>query len=184
MVIGKKTRNIIFFYITAIMIFTVSALAIKNLDLTNYPKPFVSNDILNSIIIVGENAKTGDMIGAINIATSLGPPFESGVIVLDTEIDNIKEQNIIIVGGPCVNTVAAEIMDYPAKCDQDFEPGKAKIKLFDTGSNVALLVAGYSVYDTTMACRILANYGDYGLAGSELEVAGSVLDDFIIKNVE
>ena len=184
MVIGKKTRNIIFFYIIVIMIFTVSALAIKNLDLTNYPKPFVSKDILNSIIIVGENAKTGDMIGAINIATNLGPPFESGVIVLDTEIDNIKEQNVIIVGGPCVNTVAAEVMGYPAKCDQGFDPGKAKIKLFNTGSNVALLVAGYAVDDTVMACRLLANYEDYDLSGNEIEVAGTVLDDFIIKRIE
>jgi len=184
MVIKKKTRNIIFFYITAIIIFTVSALAIKNLDLTNYPKPFVSKDILNSIIVVGENAKTGDMIGAIDIATRLGPPFESGVIVLDTEIDNIKEQNIIIVGGPCVNTAAAEIMGWPQKCDKDFEPGKAKIKLFNTGSNVALLVAGYAVDDTVMACRLLANYGDYYLSGSEIEVAGTILDGFIIETVE
>ncbi|MBU3942325.1 MAG: hypothetical protein KKF74_05420 [Nanoarchaeota archaeon] len=184
MVIEKKIRNIIFFYAIAIIIFTASALAIKNIGLADYPKPFVSKDVLNSIIIVGEHAKTGDMIGAIGIATSLGPPFESGIIVLDTEIDNIKEQNIIVVGGPCVNMAAAEIMGWPLKCDQGFEPGKAKIKLFDNGNNIALLVAGYSVYDTTMACRVLANYGDYKLAGSELEVAGSILDDFIIKNVE
>ena len=184
MVIRKKTKNIIFFYIIAIIIFTVSALAIKNLDLINYPKQFVSKDILNSIIIVGENAHAGDMIGALDMAIALGLPIESRIIMLDTEIDNIKEQNIIIVGGPCVNTVAAEIMDYPAKCDQGFEPGKAKIKLFDTGSNVALLVAGYAVDDTVMACRLLTNYEDYYLSGNEIEVAGTVLDDFIIKRIE
>ncbi len=184
MVIRKGIKNIIFFCIAALVILTASALAIKNLDLEYYPKQFVSEGLLNSIIIVGENAKTGDMIGAIDIATSLGPPFELGLIVLDTEINNIKEQNIIIVGGPCVNIAAAEIMGYPAKCDQDFEPGKAKIKLFDNRNNVALLVAGYAVDDTTMACRVLVNYDDYELAGNEIEVAGTVLDDFIIKRVE
>ena len=184
MAIRKKTRNIIFFYIISIMIFTASALAIKNLDLSDYPEPFVDGNALNLIIIVGENAKTGDMIGAIDIAASLGPAFESGMFVLDTEIDNIKEQNTIIVGGPCVNTKAAEIMGYPRECDQDFEPGKAKIKLFDTGSNVALLVAGYAVDDTLMACRLLANYEHYHLDGNEVEIAGSVLDDFIIRRIE
>ncbi len=184
MVIVKKTCNIIFFYTIIIMIFTASALAIKTFNLADYPKPFVKEDALNSIIIVGENAKTGDMIGSIDIATSLGPPFESGIIVLDTEIDNIKEQNIIIVGGPCVNMAAAEIMGWPLKCDQGFEPGKAKIKLFDNGNNIALLVAGYAVDDTTMACRLLAIYDDYDISGNEVEVAGTVLDDFIIETVE
>ena len=184
MVTGKKIRNIIFFYTIVIMIFTASALAIKTFNLADYPKPFVKEDALNSIIIVGENAKTGDTIGAIDIVTSIGPLFESGVIVLDTEINNIKEQNIIIVGGPCVNMAAAEIMGWPLKCDQGFEPGKAKIKLFDNGNNTALLVAGYAVDDTVMACRLLAIYDDYNISGNEIEIAGTILDDFIIETVE
>jgi len=184
MVIGKKIRNIIFFYTIALMIFTASVLAIKNLDLADYPKPFIDKDMLNSIIVVGENAHTGDMIGAFDIAMTIGLPIESTIIVLDTEIDNIKDQNIIVVGGPCVNMAAAELLGWPLKCDQDFEPGKAKIKLFDNGNNIALLVAGYSVYDTTMACRVLVNHADYNLIGNEIEVAGTILDGFIIETVE
>ena len=184
MVTGKKIRNIIFFYTIAIMIFTVSALAIKNLDLSDYPKPFVQNEVLNSIIIVGENAHTGDIIGALDIAVALGLPLESRIIMLDTEIDNIKDQNIIVVGGPCINMAAAELLGWPQKCDEDFEPGKAKIKLFDHGDNTALLVAGYAVDDTTMACRLLAIYEDYDISGNEIEVAGTILDDFIIETVE
>jgi len=184
MVIRKKTRNIIFFYTIAIMIFTVSVLAIKNFDLADYPKPFVNGGMLNSIIIIGESAHTGDMIGALDMAIAIGLPIESRIIMLDTEIDNIKEQNIIVVGGPCVNMAAAELLGWPLKCDQDFEPGKAKIKLFDNGNNIALLVAGYSVYDTTMACRVLVNHADYNLTGNEIEVAGTILDGFIIETIE
>jgi hypothetical protein len=184
MVIGKKTGNIIFFYTIAIMIFTASALAIKNLDLSDYPTPFVQNEVLNSIIIVGENAHAGDMIGALDMAIALGLPLESRIIMLDIEIDNIKEHNIIVVGGPCVNMAAAELLGWPLKCDQDFEPGKAKIKLFDNGNNTALLVAGYAIDDTTIACRLLVNHEDYDLSGNEIEVAGTILDDFIIKKVE
>jgi len=183
MVIGEKTRNIIFFCIIIIVIFTISVVATKDFDLSDYPKPFVKENVLTSVIIVGENAKIGDMMGAIDIATSLEPQFEPGVIKLDTEIDSIKGKNIIVVGGPCVNTVAAEIMGWPQKCDQDFEPGKAKIKLFK-GENVALLVAGYSVTDTTIACKILSNYKDYNFNGSEIETAGNVLNDMVIKKIE
>jgi len=184
MVIVKNIRNIIFFYTIAIIIFTASALAIKNVGLADYPKPFIENGVLNSIIIVGENAHAGDTIGALDMAISLSFLVESRVIMLDTEIDNIKEQNIIVVGGPCVNMAAAELLGWPLKCDNDFEPGKAKIKLFDNGNNIALLVAGYSVYDTTMACRVLVNYADYNLAGNEIEVAGTILNNFIIETVE
>jgi len=184
MVTGKKIKNMIFFCITILVIFTASALAIKSFDLADYPKPFMNGGILNSIIIVGENAHAGDMIGALDMAISIGLPIKSRIIMLDTEVDNIKEQNIIVVGGPCVNMAAAELLGWPLKCDNGFEPGKAKIKLFDNGNNIALLVAGYSVYDTTMACRVLVNYADYNLAGNEIEVAGTVLDGFIIETVE
>jgi len=184
MVTGKKIKNMIFFCITILVIFTASALAIKSFDLADYPKPFVNGGILNSIIIIGENAHAGDMIGAFDMAIAIGLPIKSRIIMLDTEVDNIKEQNIIIVGGPCVNMAAAEIMGWPLKCDQGFEPGKAKIKFFDNGNNIALLVAGYAVDDTVMACRLLAIYDDYDITGNEIEVAGTVLDGFIIETIE
>ena len=183
MMIKKRVNNVLF-CIAALIIFTASTIAIKNLDLADYPKPFIDKDMLNSIIVVGENAHTGDIIGAFDIAMTIGLPIESTIVVLDTEIDNIKDQNIIVVGGPCVNMAAAELLGWPLKCDQDFEPGKAKIKLFNNGDNIALLVAGYSVYDTTMACRVLVNHADYNLNGNEIEVAGTILDGFIIETVE
>ena len=185
MVIGEKTRNIIFFCIIIIVIFTISVVATKDFDLSDYPKPFVQENVLASIIIVGENAKIGDMIGAIDIATGLGPPFESGIIKLDTEIENIKGQDVIIVGGPCVNTVAAELMGVGYKvepeCYQDFEEGKAKIKLFED-ENVALLVAGSSADDTRRACTVLKNYKDYAdaLVGAEVEMTATSDADIVL----
>lgn len=187
MVIKKRVNNI-FFCIAALVIFTASALAIKNFDLADYPAPFISEQLSNAIIIIGENAKIEDWVCAMGIATSLGPAMTSEMIVLDTEVDNIKAQNIIIVGGPCANIAAAEIMGYPKLCDQDFEPGKAKIKLFQglegQGENIALLVAGYAAADTTRACRLLANYDDYDLSGNEIEVAGTILNGIILETVE
>jgi S-layer protein (TIGR01564 family) len=40
-------------------------------DLSTYPKPFVDNGAFNALIVVGAAAKTEDVLGAIDIATSL-----------------------------------------------------------------------------------------------------------------
>ena len=47
----------------------LSALAAANL--ANYPAPFVSGGQFDALIVVGANAKTDDVLGSIDIATSL-----------------------------------------------------------------------------------------------------------------
>ena len=47
----------------------LSALAAA--DLANYPAPFVEDGAFNALIVVGENAATADVLGSIDIATSL-----------------------------------------------------------------------------------------------------------------
>ncbi|MFC1800691.1 hypothetical protein ACFLYT_01410, partial [Nanoarchaeota archaeon] len=83
-------------------------------------------------------------------------------------------ENMIVVGGPCVNTAAAVIMGNPENCAADFTAGKAMIKLYEHDSGkVALLVAGYSAQDTTAASQVVANYDSYTeeFTGMELEVS-------------
>ena len=58
------------------------------------------------------------------------------------------------------------------------------IKVKDTGTgNVAMLVAGATALDTRRASRVLANYGDYALSGSEVEVTGTSLSDISVSKV-
>ncbi|MFH1399639.1 MAG: hypothetical protein ABIG95_06020, partial [Candidatus Woesearchaeota archaeon] len=83
--------------------------------------------------------------------------IEVGAAVLDTEIASVSAQNLIVVGGPCANSVAAQLMGNPANCAAGFEMGKAMVKLFEqSNGNVALLVAGYSAMDTRRASRVVA----------------------------
>ncbi len=105
--------------------------------------------------------------------------IEVGAAVLDTEVASLTAQNAIVVGGPCVNTLAAELMGNPSDCAADFEMGKAMIKLFEhDNGNMALLVAGYSAMDSRRAARVVANYDQYdNFAGAELEVTGTSLTD-------
>jgi len=91
---------------------------------------------------------------------------------LDSEVADVTMQNLIVVGGPCVNSVAAELMGNPANCADGFTPGKARVKLFANGDYMAMLVAGYSGADTRLAGSVIAHRAD-DLTGMEVEVEGT-----------
>ncbi|MFT4867757.1 MAG: hypothetical protein ACI9LV_000361, partial [Candidatus Nanohaloarchaea archaeon] len=57
----------------------------SSMDLGDYPQPFINEDgEVDSTIVVGEQAKTADVVGAINVAGSLGnAAFEENPISVD-----------------------------------------------------------------------------------------------------
>lgn len=96
---------------------------------------------------------------------------------LDSEIADVKAQNLIVIGGPCVNTAAAALLGNPATCTEGFAPGKARIKLFEPATGkFALLVAGYSGADTRLAGKVIAHRWKE-LSGTEVEVEGTTYSD-------
>lgn len=99
---------------------------------------------------------------------------------LDSEVADLTAQNLIVVGGPCVNTVAAELLDNPADCTEGFRQGVARIKLFENGENIAMLVAGYSGADTRLAGKVVAHRATE-LSGEEVEVEGTTYTDATIS---
>ena len=100
---------------------------------------------------------------------------------LDSEVADAMAQNLVIVGGPCVNTIAAELLGSPADCTEGFTPGKARIKLFEhANGNVAMLVAGYSGADTRLAGRVISHRASE-LSGMEVEVEGTTYSDATIS---
>jgi len=99
---------------------------------------------------------------------------------LDSEVADVSAQNLIVVGGPCVNSVAAELLGNPADCTEGFTPGKARVKLFENGGKVAMLVAGYSGADTRLAGKVVAHRGSE-LTGSEVEIEGTTYSDATIS---
>lgn len=96
--------------------------------------------------------------------------IEVGATKLASEVPDVKAVNAILVGGPCANAAAAEIMGNPADCTTGFEAGKGMIRLYENDGNVAMLVAGYSAADTRAAAKVIANSGDYTLKGTNMEV--------------
>ncbi len=95
-------------------------------------------------------------------------------------------QNMILVGGPCINPAAATIMGSSTPmCGEEsgIEPGTAIIKLFENDGNVAMLVAGYNADDTRRAAKVVAEYENYAaqLTGMEVVVTGTSMSDIEVS---
>jgi len=113
-------------------------------------------------------------------------PINVGSAKLASEVRGQETaQNLIAVGGPCVNEAAAVVMGltFPAcGADSTIPENKAIVKLFDNGGNVAMVVAGWSAADTRRATTVVAKYSDYAdkLAGTEVEVSGTSMSDITV----
>lgn len=88
------------------------------------------------------------------------------VLVKDNEISSVSTKNLIVVGGSCINSVAAKILgsDTPL-CGADFTAkagvgaNQALIKVITSpyaADKVAMLVAGYEAADTTKAAKYVS----------------------------
>lgn len=107
--------------------------------------------------------------------------IEVGAAKLDSEVSNVEAQNVISIGGPCVNAITAELAGVAkgtcgmAGADAiSLRENKAVLKLLDqTGGKVALIVAGWRAEDTRRACMVLSNYQDKELSGKIMEVSGT-----------
>jgi hypothetical protein len=86
---------------------------------------------------------------------------------MDSEIDSVKDRNLIVLGGSCINTVAAKILgsDYPL-CGSDFTDktgvnlGHFLIKTVNSpyqSGKIAMLVAGFEGSDTRSGVKYLLN---------------------------
>ncbi|MBI2112344.1 hypothetical protein HYT52_02305 [Candidatus Woesearchaeota archaeon] len=123
--------------------------------------------------------------GSTTTATSATGDLVAVTVVdatkLDSEVASVSAQNLVVVGGPCVNTVAAQLMGNPTDCTEGFTPGKARIKLFENSGKVAMLVAGYSGADTRLAGKVISHrYNDANFKGMEVEVEGTTYTDATI----
>ncbi len=107
-------------------------------------------------VSTGDNATT-------TTTTATGVKELGSVSVSDSEASSVASRNLIVVGGSCINSVAASLLGG-AYCGADFEKatgvgaGSFLIQTFSrTGGTTATLVAGYHAGDTTNAAKYLLN---------------------------
>jgi hypothetical protein len=149
---------------------------------TSYPDVFTYGNLY--VMTPTGTISTGGSGGQVTTEKVL--PITSDVVKLDSEISSTDKSNydLIIVGGPCINKLAAEALDktYPACGATSGIPENAGlIKLvadkFATGKT-ALLIAGWEAKDTDLASRIVQT-GFPGAtatqkAGTSVTVTGTV----------
>ena len=99
---------------------------------------------------------------------------------LDTEVSSPDDYNLIVVGGPAINYLAEKFIGTAEEFRETYEAGEAVIKLVENGERVAMVVAGYNAMDTRRGSKVIANYKDYSLSGSEALVRGTTLTDMTV----
>jgi hypothetical protein len=118
-------------------------------------------------------------MGAVVSDSESDAPSELGSItVKDTEVSSVSGKNLIVIGGSCINSVAAELLGGAA-CEAAFttksgvKAGEALIKSFSRDGKVALLVAGFNAADTEKAATYLINKGANTTVGAALKVTSA-----------
>jgi len=92
--------------------------------------------------------------------------------LLDNEVSDPTDYNLILVGGPCANTLTADLF---MACDAwTYGAGEAIIELASNGDNVAMLVAGTDAIDTRKAAKAIAGFEEFELAGTKAMVSGTL----------
>jgi len=83
--------------------------------------------------------------------------------VTPEEVSSVSGKNLIVVGGPCINSVAADLLGVPAgSCgaDSGMSEGEAMVKAFASPfatDKLAVLVAGWETADTMRAAQALVD---------------------------
>ncbi len=137
-------------------------------SLSDYPDMFGEGRNFDTIIVVGDDASSSDVIVQSRVGLSLMQNLNMQPMdfKLASEIDDLG-RDIISIGSPCVNELTAEIMGNPSPCDKDFEEGKAYLKLYGKDDYIHLIVAGSSDESTMKVADVLVDYDSYSLEGDE-----------------
>ncbi len=109
-----------------------------------------------------------------------------GISKLASEIKNIKQYAAVVIGGPCANQWASELMNKPEPCHESIPEGEALIRFYEhVNGNVALLVAGRDAIDTRRGARAL-QLNKIKEAGSvkSAKVTGLELDTIVVKAIQ
>ncbi|OGI11596.1 hypothetical protein A3K64_01765 [Candidatus Micrarchaeota archaeon RBG_16_36_9] len=116
----------------------------------------VPKDVVTPLIYVS----TGDLV----VSSTSGSSTQLGdVLVKDSEVSSVSSKNLIVVGGSCINSVAASLLGG-ALCSADFTTktgiGSGQFLIQSLASTyssgkTALLVSGYEAADTVNAATYL-----------------------------
>ncbi|MBI5797375.1 hypothetical protein HZA98_00540 [Candidatus Woesearchaeota archaeon] len=113
-------------------------------------------------------------------STTYIPAAVTPATKLASEIGTASDYNLILVGGPCANSLVSTL--FSMTCEGwSFQEGEAVVKLAANGNKVAMLVAGTTASDTRRAAKAVATHGSYTFSGAEVVVSGTSMTDINVK---
>lgn len=145
-------------------------------DLSQYPQLFLAGKTFSGFLVVGSNAHAINTLALVDITSGLGnevivPPAASK---LDTELLKKPLTQMILTGNPCDNKVIDYLMGYPRPCNDFLKEGEGMIKLIKNNGLFQLLVMGHTAEEVRVAAKVLGNYKQYNLKGTEIITAGTI----------
>jgi hypothetical protein len=158
-------------------------------DTATSAQPFVEvwypdTQRIASAFVLGKDATTSASSGASGGVVKSAAPVKTALGKLDSEVTSADKstKNLILVGGPAVNSLVRELADASKTKNRDWYvaqgAGTALIELvadaFASGRS-ALVVAGHSAADTRAATSALQNYDAYTWSGDSLVLKSGVL---------
>jgi hypothetical protein len=158
-------------------------------DTSTSAQPFVDvyypdTQRIASLSVLGSGATVTATTGASGSVVKSATPIKTALGKLDTEVTSADKtnKNLILVGGPVVNTLVAELAAASKTKDTAWYrsqgAGTALIDLvadaFATGKS-ALVVAGYEAPDTRAATSALQNFDAYTWASDRVVLKNGVI---------
>jgi hypothetical protein len=150
-----------------------------------YPDSEMYADILFATVAAEVESSGGGGTGVVELGS---------VAVMDSEIDTVSSKNLIVVGGSCINTVAAKVLgsDSPI-CGATFTSttgigaGQFLIEVADSpyaDGKIAMLVAGYEGADTRKAATYLTANKPSTEVGTSLKKVTATYEDVVVEEEE
>jgi len=134
--------------------------AVSAASISDWPGFFVNNGVFSAMYVVGEEAPSLDVISATLISSSLSIhenlTTDVGTSKLDSEIADITRVNAIVIGSPCENTAAAQLLGNPSPCDSGLNGSTGYIQVFEANNKVQLLITGLDKEDRKAAALYLS----------------------------
>jgi hypothetical protein len=161
-----------------VQVYSVDSNTLSNQVVLGIPPEQVYGDIQFGKVTAGAAGST--------YTTTTIVPVTTAVAKLDSEITTTDEanMNLVLVGGPCVNTLVAQLatagkFDYTCAANwpaSNFAVIKVVDDAFATGK-VALVVAGTTAADTRLGTDTLQQYSTLSgkLVGSAVTVTGTTV---------
>jgi len=125
----------------------------------------------------------------VAVGGELSTSSVGGIVVKDSEVSSVSSKNLIVVGGSCINSVAANLLDG-ALCGPAFTSatgvgsGQFVIESMESpydSSKVALLVAGYEAADTQAASAYLRTQDVDTSAGKKYVGTSSTSAELVVE---